>query len=74
MYPTPLQRPLPSIRIPLRPSDSDVMLRLQSLLDLAYVNGRYCEDLDYRNDPTPPLAGQDAIWADQLLRDKGLRP
>jgi hypothetical protein len=74
MYAVPLQQPLPNIRIPLRASDPEVVLRLQPLLDMAYVNGRYCEDLDYQTEPTPPLAGSDAIWADQRLREQGLRP
>ncbi|MBI2479271.1 MAG: DUF4058 family protein [Planctomycetia bacterium] len=73
MYPVSLRQPLPTIGIPLRPQDRDVLLRLQPLLDVAYVNGRYHEDLDYRQDPKPPLTGTDAEWADQLLREKGLR-
>lgn len=73
MYPVPLQQPLPTIRIPLRPQDPDVLLRLQPLLNMSYINGRYHEDLDYRLDPSPPLTIPDATWADQLLREKGLR-
>jgi hypothetical protein len=73
MYPVPLQQPLPTIRIPLRPQDPDVLLRLQPLLNMSYVNGRYHDDLDYRLDPIPPLAGPDAIWANELLHAKGLR-
>ena len=73
MYPVSLRQPLPTIGIPLRPQDRDVLLRLQPLLDLAYVNGRYHEDIDYRQPPKPPLTGADAEWADRLLREKGLR-
>jgi hypothetical protein len=47
--------PLPSIRIPLRPSDADIRLPLQSLIDQAYVNGRYGDSLDYDKPPEIPL-------------------
>jgi hypothetical protein len=36
------------------------------------VNGGY-EDIDYRQEPRPPLSGPDAEWADQVLRERGLR-
>lgn len=29
--------------------------------------------IDYRGEPEPPLAGDDAAWADALLRAAGLR-
>jgi hypothetical protein len=73
VYRVSLREPLPTIRIPLRSTDDDVLLQLQTLIDTAYVNGRYGEDVDYRVDPQPPLAGADAQWADQLLRERGLR-
>ncbi|MCY2991971.1 MAG: DUF4058 family protein [Planctomycetota bacterium] len=73
VYRVSLREPLPTIRIPLRSEDPDVPLPLQTLVDTAYVNGRYQEDLDYTAEPRPPLIGPDADWADQLLRAKGLR-
>ena len=72
VYRAPLTRRLPSIRIPLRASDADVRLDLQTLVDRCYANGRY-DDLDYRADPNPPLDASDAAMADELLRAKGLR-
>ena len=67
-----LIRRLPAIRIPLRATDGDVRLDLQPLVDRCYANGRY-DDLDYRKEPNPPLAADEAVWADELLRGKGLR-
>jgi hypothetical protein len=29
--------------------------------------------LDYKGDPVPPLPTAEAVWADELLRQKGLR-
>jgi hypothetical protein len=72
IYRAPLTRRLPPIRIPLRVTDADVRLDLQSLVDRCYANGRY-DDLDYRADPSPPLDSEDAAWTDELLRGKGLR-
>jgi len=73
VYRVPLRGRLPEIRIPLRPADTDVVLDLQMLLDRGYENGRYDTTIDYRAAPQPPLQGDDAIWADELLREKGLR-
>jgi hypothetical protein len=72
VYRVPLRQPLPTIHIPLRPTDKDVHLNLQAVITLAYQNGGY-EDIDYRVDPFPPLQGSDADWADALLREKGRR-
>jgi hypothetical protein len=72
VYRATYREPLPVIRIPLRDHDPDAKLDLQTLIDTAYKRGGY-DDLDYQNDPEPPLAGKDAIWADALLREAGLR-
>jgi len=66
------ERP-PIIRIPLRETDPDARLDVQELIDKAYENGAYDLELDYRVDPVPPLQGDEAVWADALLREKGLR-
>jgi hypothetical protein len=64
---------LPSIRIPLRAQDEDAQLNLQTLIEQAYENGGYGDDIDYRQNPVPPLNAEDAAWADALLREKGRR-
>jgi hypothetical protein len=56
------------IPIPLRDSDPDVPLDLQPILEQAYRNGGY-DDIDYTAEPDPPLAIDDAKWADALLRE-----
>ncbi len=73
VYRVSLRAPLPTIRIPLRSGDDDVPLELQTLIDAAYRNGSYGDDLDYTQDPHPALIGPDAAWADQWLRQQGLR-
>jgi hypothetical protein len=72
VYPIPLRQPLPAIRIPLRPTDADVRLDLQPLIEQTYRNGGY-DDIDYKTDPEPALDADDAEWAAQPLRERGLR-
>jgi hypothetical protein len=72
LYPITLQQQLPTIAIPLREQDQDVQLNLQELMDDAYQRGRY-DGIDYHQESIPPLKGDDALWADQLLRQSGRR-
>lgn len=71
IYKAPLETRLPRIRVPLRPTDQDVVLDLQAILNDAYDRGGY-DILDYRKPPKPPLTGAAAEWAEQLLKQKGL--
>lgn len=71
VYPLPLRPRLPAFPVPLRPGEADVVVDLQPLLDRVYANGRY--PIDYRREPDPPLKGEDAAWADALLRAAGRR-
>ncbi len=72
VFRAPRRQPLPIIPIPLREHDPDVPLDLQALIDQVYENAEY-DDIDYRADPVPSLSGEDASWADGLLRGRGLR-
>jgi len=73
IYPINLWQRLPAIRIPLRPSDVDVVLDLQKLIEMSYVNGSYGDDIDYRAEPVPPLSADDQAWADALLKSQSRR-
>jgi hypothetical protein len=73
VYRIPLRERLPGIRIPLRPQDADLPLDLQPLIDQVYRKGRYGGSIDYRHDPEPPLGTEDAMWADAILKSRGLR-
>lgn len=68
-YPIPLRNRLPAIRIPLRESDPDVILDIQRLIDQAYEEGRY-DDIDYSQPCVPPLQGEEAAWAGELLKSR----
>jgi hypothetical protein len=60
---------IPNFRIPLRPSDSDIVLQLQPLLDESYRRGRY-DSIDYSKPPRPRLDEKATAWAEELLRSK----
>jgi hypothetical protein len=72
LYPIGTRDHLPTIRVPLRETDPVAVLDIQRLIDAAYTSGRH-DDIDYTQDPEPPLSGDDAAWADQLLRQQGKR-
>jgi hypothetical protein len=72
VYRVPLRERLPIIRVPLRPTDDDVPLDLQALIAKTYHNAAY-DFLDYAADPSPPLAPDDAAWADALLKQHAKR-
>jgi hypothetical protein len=72
VYPIRLRDRLPAIRVPLRSTDADVVLDLQPLVDQCHERGRD-HRLDYHLDLHPPLAPEEAVWVDHLLREHGLR-
>jgi hypothetical protein len=72
VYRAPFREALPNIPIPLRPTDQDIVVQLQPLMNDCYRDGRY-QRINYREEPTPRLSDEDARWADGLLREKGLR-
>jgi len=73
VYPISLRERLPRASIPLRPPDADIMLDLPSLFDLCYDNGDFAREIDYNASPEVPLSHADAMWADDLLRKKGIK-
>jgi hypothetical protein len=73
IYRAGFRSPLPKVRIPLRPTDTDAVLDLQAILDQVYQKGRYDRLIDYSAEPTPRFDPADAAWADQLLRQQGKR-
>lgn len=72
-YPVRLPNRLPRIPVPLRRGDPDAILDLQAALETAYDIGAFDMRIDYTLPPIPALAEDDAHWADELLKSKGLR-
>ena len=65
--------PMPVIQVPLSPEDPELPLELQLLFDLTYDRSSMRRLLSYQGSPEPPLASEEAIWSDELLRAAGLR-
>ena len=64
---------LPIIPVPLLAGQSAVKVHLQPLLDRAYDNRRYARQVRYDEPCDPPLTAEQQLWADSILRDKGLK-
>jgi len=73
VWPILLTQRLPDIPVPLRPEDQDAALDLQQVLATTYDRAAYDLEVDYGQEPAPPLPAKYAKWADELLRSKGLR-
>ncbi|HJT77869.1 MAG TPA: DUF4058 family protein [Gemmataceae bacterium] len=72
-WPVGVRQPLPVIRIPLRGKDAEVPLDLGAVFRTVYDRAAYDMSVDYRKPPQPPLEGDDAKWARELLRGRGGR-
>jgi hypothetical protein len=67
VWPLRLRDVLPTIPIPLRPTDDDAKLDLQAVLQRAYDAAGYRHYV-YEGQPKPPLSEGDQAWALALVR------
>ncbi len=72
IYYCPLKERLPAIRVPIRPSDQDVVLDIQPLINRCYEIGRYWQSVA-ELDLAVPLESTEQEWSEQLLVLAGLR-
>jgi hypothetical protein len=68
-YPIFLQDRLPKILIPLRSSDTDAVLDLQTIFDQAYANGGY-DEIDYSLRLTPGFDRETTAWIAKQIRSE----
>jgi hypothetical protein len=73
VWPITVRQSLPRIHVPLADGDPEIVLDLQAVFNRCYEEGAYARRLDYGRDSSPPLQGEDAVWADGVLRDRRLR-
>ena len=73
IWPRAVRQSLPCIAVPLTNGDDDVPLDLQAVFTTTYEDGAYDRDTDYETSPASPLRAEDSVWADTLLRERGLR-
>lgn len=69
-WPISVRQQLPVISIPLRGKDPEASLDLGVVFRNVYDRAAYDMSVDYRKAPQPPLEGEDAKWAKELLRGK----
>ncbi len=73
VWPIQLPQRLPMIGIPLKEGDGDAELDLQAVLVTAYDRAAYDLQINYCSEPVPPLRGDVAEWANNLLISAGRR-
>ena len=73
LYGFKLQNQIPLFPVPLQLGDTEPVIDLHDLLNRIYDRARYDLKIDYSASPTPRLSDTDAVWADNLLKQQGLR-
>jgi hypothetical protein len=73
LYAFGVRQSIPPFSLPLKPTDQEPTIDLGQILHDLYDRASYDLRLDYKGDPVPPLPTAEAVWADELLRQKGLR-
>ena len=72
LFPIQFGQPLPVIEVPLREGQAEVLLDLQHAVNAAYDAGPYRRGaVNYETPPVPPLQGEAAKRAEELLRQTG---
>lgn len=70
VWPMRLQDSFPTIPVPLRQPDDDVLLHLSRVFTEVYDEAAYDLSVNYRDTPpTPALAEEDQIWITSLLNE-----
>ncbi len=67
LYTFSVRDPIPIFKLPLRRGDEEPLVDLGRLLHELYDRAGYDLSVDYRQEPVPPLEGEDAAWAATLL-------
>jgi hypothetical protein len=68
VYTWTIRDPLPSIPIPLRRPDSDVLLDLGAVFATVYERGRYAGSIDYAISPSTVKKPADRAWAQRIAK------
>ncbi len=73
LLPFSVRQPIPAFQLPLAADEAEPRIDLNQILHTVYDRAGYDLRIDYRAEPSPPLAASDAEWADALLRKAGPR-
>jgi hypothetical protein len=71
LYPFSLRERLPGFHLPLLEGDEEPVIDLRAALDRVYRDAALDLRVDYRADPVPALAAEDAAWCRELLGEGG---
>jgi hypothetical protein len=70
LIPFGVRDPIPPFPLPLRRGENELTVELGSVLHALYDRASYDLRIDYRKEPVPPLASDDADWAKALVRER----
>jgi hypothetical protein len=73
LYAFSVRQSIPDFPLPLQPDEAEPLVELNRIVHDLYERAGYDLRIDYRGDATPPLEGDDATWAEALLREASLR-
>ena len=73
LYPFGIRQPIPDFVMPLAKDAEGIAVNLNAVVGAVYADGGFDLDIDYGQDPEPPLSDADRLWLHQLLREQGLR-
>jgi hypothetical protein len=73
LLPFSLRQPIPPFLLPLLRGDDEPQVDLGELLHALYDRAGYDLRINYGGAAEPPLQGEDAAWADEVLRAASLR-
>lgn len=68
-----VQTPIPKFRLPLEKDDEEPLVDMNRLLHELYDRAGYDLRIDYTTEPEPPLGEEESAWAEEVLREAGMR-
>lgn len=73
LYAFSVREEIPPFLVPLQPGDAEIQVELQALFAEIYDQAGFDLSIDYTQPPMPRLKEDDAVWANALLQEIGLR-
>ncbi|MEM9162494.1 MAG: DUF4058 family protein [Cyanobacteria bacterium P01_F01_bin.4] len=73
LYAFNLSEPIPPFPLPLKQTDTEPVVNLQTLLNQVYDRASYDLAIDYTQNPELPITSTDLDWLNHHLTEKGLR-
>lgn len=73
LYALNLRDTIPAFTLPLKSGVREALVELQLLLNNIYDRASYDLEVDYTQEPVPPLLSADRVWVERLLTEQKLR-